>query len=76
MDKLNLLFGARIANYIAGKPLYDVNDEKTLSGLIVERDFGKQIKITDNRIYVSSRKVEPDRVSQILQEEIIVLGGE
>lgn len=76
MDKLNLLFGARIANYIAGKTLYNVNDEKTLTGLVIERDFGKQIKITDNKIYVSSRKVEPDRVSQILQEEIIVLGGE
>ena len=76
MDKLNLLFGARIANYIAGKPLYNINDEKTFTGLAVERDFGKQIKITDNKIYVSSRKVEPDRVSQILQEEIIVLGGE
>lgn len=76
MDKLNLLFGARIANYIAGKPLYNVSDEKTITGLTVEREFGKQIKITDNKIYVSSRKVEPDRVSQILQEEIIVLGGE
>ena len=76
MDKLNLLFGARIANYIAGKPLYNVSDEKTITGLTVEREFGKQIKITDNKIYVSSRKVETDRVSQILQEEIIVLGGE
>lgn len=76
IEQLNRLYAARIANCITDSALYDLADAKSLESLVVDREYGKQITMTDDKLYISERPKDIAKVSGILQETIVIKGGE
>ena len=54
----------------------DTADAKSLESLVVDREYGKQITMTDDKLYISERPKDIAKVSGILQETIVIKGGE
>lgn len=69
---LNNAFGARIANYMTGKAIYNINDNKTMNALDVERDFGKYILLKDSKLFSEQAQVSKETIGEILQEKLYV----
>lgn len=69
---LNNAFGARIANYMTGKPIYNINDNKSMYPLNVERDFGKYILLRDSQLFSEQAQVSKETIGEILQEKLYV----
>ena len=69
---LNNAFGARIANYMTGNVIYNINDSKTTNTLDVERDFGKYILLKDSKLYSEPVQVSKEIIGEILQEKLYV----
>ncbi len=71
-QELNNAYGARIANYMMKTAFYNINDEKSLAPLCVERVFKESIKLTDSRLFIQPMYVDVESMNDILQEKLYI----
>ena len=70
VDELNRAFGARIVNYTSGRKSFDIMTPDSIKELKVEREFRKNIRIYDPKLFILPRVVSSEQASEVLQEKI------
>lgn len=72
VNDLNKALASRIVNFMTQRDTYNIQDEKSLSGMIVDREFRKVLKIQDSKIFTQPLYIDEEHVSELLQEKIII----